>query len=77
MYVGMRILDLSKTLMYNFHYNYIQKKYPDKHKLLFTDTNSLTEDVYKDLYKDKHTFDNSDYPDSPFHFKDKRRLLGK
>ena len=51
-YVGMCILDLSKTLMYDFHYNYIKKKYNNRAGLLFTNADSLTykieaEDVYK------------------------------
>ena len=68
-YVGMCILDLSKTLMYDFHYNYIRKKYPDC-QLPFTDTDSLfyhikTErDVYEDFLVDKNLFDNSEYPKS-------------
>ena len=65
-YVGMSSLDLSKTLMYDFHYNYIKKKYGNGARLLFTNTDSLTyeieaEDIYKDFWNDKDMFDNSDY----------------
>ena len=67
-YVGEAILDLSKTLMFNFHYNYIRKKYNDAAELMFTDTDSLlylihTDDFYRDTSHDIETkFDTSDYP---------------
>ena len=82
-YVGMCILDLSKTLMYDFHYNYIKKKYGNKAKLLFTDTDSLTyeieaDDVYQDFWNDKEKFDNSDYPESsPYFDKTNKKVIGK
>ena len=82
-YVGMCILNLSKTLMYDFHYNYIKNKYGDKAKLLFTDTDSLTyeietEDAYLDFWNDKDKFDNSDYgKKSPFYNITNKKVIGK
>jgi len=67
-YLGMCILDFSKTLMYDFHYNYIKPTYGDAAKLLFTDTDSLcyeiqTEDFYSDISADVESrFDTSEYP---------------
>ena len=82
-YVGMCILDLSKVLMYDFHYNFIKAKYGDRARLLFTDTDSLcyiilTDDVYKDLYNHKDIFDNSDYSkSSKFYFDENKKVIGK
>ena len=82
-YVGLCILDLSKALMYEFHYNYIKPKYGDKVKLLFTDTDSLTyeieaEDIYQDFWDDKERFDNSDYPRaSPYYYDSNKKIIGK
>ena len=64
-YVGFTVLELSKVLMYDCHYNYFKKKFDCT--LLFTDTDSLTyeikstEDIYEKIYEDKNLFDVSDY----------------
>ena len=56
-YLGMSILDISKTLMYEFWYDYIKPKYQDKAKLCYMDTDSFvihikTEDFYEDIAND-------------------------
>ena len=53
-YLGMPILDISKTLMYEFWYDYIKPKYQDRAKLCYMDTDSFiihikTEDFYEDI----------------------------
>lgn len=65
LFVGMAILDISKDLMYDFHYYYIQKIYKNP-KLLYMDTDSLIyvftdEDPYIKMKKDIKRFDTSDY----------------
>ena len=74
-YLGMSILDISKTLMYKFWYDYIKPKYEDIAKLCYTDTDSfiihiITKDVYRDIADDvKIWFDASNYDEN-----DKRPL---
>ena len=64
-YVEFSVLELSKYFMFDFHYNYIKRKY--NAKLVFTGTDSLvyeieTNEVYEDFYNDKYLFDLSNYP---------------
>ena len=67
-YLGQAILDLSKTVMYEFHYDYMIPKYGDRFKLCYMDTDSLiysikTEDFYSDILPDiESRFDTSGYP---------------
>ena len=69
-YLGMSILDISKTLMYKFWYDYIKPKYKNKAKLYYTDTDSFvihikTEDFWKDIVNDvKRWFDTSNYEEN-------------
>ena len=74
-YLGQAILDISKTLMYEFRYDYTKQKYGDKAKLCYMDTDSFiilikTEDFYKDIASDVDKwFDTSAYNEN-----DKRPL---
>jgi len=82
-YCGFAIVDLSKLLMFDFHYNTIKKQYGNKAKLLFTDTDSLcyeieTKDLYQDMYDKKELYDFSDYPvDNKFHDNSNKKIIGK
>ena len=72
-YLGQAILDLTKIVMYEFHYDYMKRKYnDDKLTLCYMDTDSLIysierDDFYKDIADDvKDRFDTSGYnPDRP------------
>ena len=72
-YLGQAILDLSKIVMYEFHYDYMVPKYGlEKLRLCYMDTDSLvydikTEDVYEDIANDVEArFDTSGYSKTDF-----------
>ena len=76
----MCILELSKVLMYEFHYDYIKNKYGNNSRLLFTDTDSLmyeikTEDVYEDFSNDKEMFDFSNYSTKSKYYDNSNKLV--
>ena len=66
-YLGMSILDTSKTFMYEFWYDYLKPKYKDKAKLCYMDTDSsvihiFTGDFFEDIKNDvERWFDISNY----------------
>ena len=66
-YLGLSILEISKTLMYEFWYDYMKPKYNDNVKLCYTDTDSFiinikTNDFYEDIASDvENSFDTSNY----------------
>ena len=66
-YLGVSILDLSKTVMYDFWYDYLKSKYGENAKLCYINTNSFmvhvkAKYIYKDIAEDVETrFDTSNY----------------
>ena len=76
----MCILELSKVLMFEFHYDYIKNKYGNNSRLLFTGTDSLmykikTEDDYKDFSNDKEMFDFSNYSTKSKYYHNSNKLV--
>ena len=82
-YLGQAILDLSKIVMYELHYDYMKQKYPEELTLCYMDTDSLiysieTDDFYKDIAEDvKDRFDMSGYnPNRPLPVGLNKKVIG-
>ena len=76
----MCILELSKVLMYEFHYDYINNKYGNTSRILFTNTDRLmyeieTEYVYKDFSSDKEIFHFSNYLTKSKYYDNSNKLV--
>ena len=83
-YLGQEILDISKTLMYEFWYDYIKPKYTDKARLCYMDTDSFvmnieTDDFYKDIADDVDKwFDTSNFDKNDNRLLESgRKVIGK
>ena len=82
-YIGMSVLDISKTLMHEFHHEAIKQRYKNKTKLLFTDTDSLcyfieTADLENDRLEEIHKYDTSNYPqDHKLYSEENKKIIGK
>ena len=82
-FTGFCILDLSKLLMYKFHYNVMIAKYRERALLLYSDTDSglyhlRTDSFFSDLKEMMREFDTSDYPEeSGLKFMVDAKVLGK
>ena len=83
-FIGHTVLDQSKYLMYDFHYNFILKKFKRENvDLLFTDTDSLcyhikNEDPFEIIKNNKELFDLSEYSkDDPLYDPTNKKVIGK
>ena len=82
-YLGLSILEISKTLMYEFWYDYIKPKHSDNLKLCYMDTDSFimqikTKDFYKDIANDvEKRFDTSNYEvNRPLPTRKNKKVIG-
>ena len=81
-YIGMCIVELSKVLMYEFHYDYIKNNYGKNSRPLFADTDNLiyeikTEDVYEDFSNDRRMFDFSYSTKSKYYDNSNKLVVGR
>ena len=79
-YLSMCKLDLSKVIMYEFHYDYIKSNYGSNSRLSLTDSDNLTyviktKDLYEDSSEDKKLFDFSNYSDASKYYDDQHKLV--
>ncbi|VVC27470.1 DNA polymerase, palm domain [Cinara cedri] len=84
-YIGFAVLEISKTLMYDYHYNVMKKHYSDNISLMYTDTDSLiykimTDDFYNDLEKNSNLLERMDTAnlpqDHPCYTVDRKKIPG-
>ena len=85
-YLGQAVLDLRKTLMFEFWYDYLKPMYDDKIRLCYTDTDNFithikTDDFYKDISADvDKSFDTSNFDKNdnrPLEIGKNKKVLGK
>lgn len=82
-YIGFCILDLSKTVIYDFFYNFVKTKFGTNASLLYTDTDSLilkvyTDDFYQVIAENPEKFDTSNYCNTNiFNIKKSESVLGR
>lgn len=82
-YIGFSVLEIAKTVIYDFYYNYIKQKYGENVNLLYTDTDSLimeirTENVFEDIKENLNYFDTSNFDESNIHGIPKNKsVIGK
>ena len=82
-HLGLSILDLSKTVMYEFWYDYLKPKYGENAKLCYMDTDSFivyvkTDNIYKDIAEDaEKIFDTSNFEiDKPLPKEKNEKVIG-